>query len=263
MLVINHLVGEVILDREDDKLNCWTQSKRVFQDLVRINRNSKIELDLSSHGSGIHFNSYCFFSVSPSSLSSATMKDANQHPSTQAAKPSKTKSKSTTSLVSQKANVEKSSRTKIVWSVKEKSKGEGTGASQQLQKDKVSEGVQNQPSHSVPSQTGTEINKKINTSLLATSQKVSNIEKISQPGTQNKGMDKIQTLPPRPKMFGRRKKPKTSQGAHTVVQSLSTGVTKPILNSTLDAFPTNVEKQPYSLNIPFPIPQSNYFLKLL
>ena len=36
-------------------------------------------------------------------------------------------------------------------SVKEKSKGEGTGVHQQLQKDKVSEGVKNQPSHSVPS----------------------------------------------------------------------------------------------------------------
>ena len=44
MIAINHLVVKVILDREDDKLNCWTQSKRVFQDLVRINRNSSIEL---------------------------------------------------------------------------------------------------------------------------------------------------------------------------------------------------------------------------
>ena len=44
MIAIKHLVGKVILDREDDKLNCWTQSKRVFQDLVRINRNSSIEL---------------------------------------------------------------------------------------------------------------------------------------------------------------------------------------------------------------------------
>ena len=41
MIAINHLVGEVILDREDDKLNCWTQSKRVFQDLVRINTELK------------------------------------------------------------------------------------------------------------------------------------------------------------------------------------------------------------------------------
>ena len=44
MLAINHLVGEVILDREDDKLNCWNQSKRVFQDLVRINMNSSSKL---------------------------------------------------------------------------------------------------------------------------------------------------------------------------------------------------------------------------
>ena len=78
-------------------------------------------------------------------------------------------------LVSQNTGVAKTTRTKDLGSVKEKSKGEGTGANQQLQKDKVSEGVQNQPSHSVPSQKGTEINKEINTSLLATSQKVSNI----------------------------------------------------------------------------------------
>ena len=108
----------------------------------------------------------------------------------------------------------------------------------------------------MPSQKGTEINKEINTSLLATSQKVSNIKKGYQPGTQNKGMDTSQTLSPRPKMFERRKKTKTSQGAHTVVQSFSTGVTEPLLNSALDASPTNVEKQPHSFNIPFPTSQA-------
>ena len=87
--------------------------------------------------------------------------------------------------------------------MKEKGKGEETGAHLQLQKDKVSEGVQNQPSHS---------------------QKVSNIEKDSQPGTQHKGMYTIQTQPPKPKMLERRKKPIASQDAHTVVQSLSTSV---------------------------------------
>ena len=44
MITINYLVREVVIDMEDDKLNCWTQSKRIFQDLVRINMNSGIEL---------------------------------------------------------------------------------------------------------------------------------------------------------------------------------------------------------------------------
>ena len=113
----------------------------------------------------------------PNSLPSAAMEGAIQHPPTQATKLSKTKSKSTTLSVSQKSGVVKSTRTKIVWSVKEIGEGEGTGAGQQLEKDNVSKGVQNQPSHSVPTQKGTEVNKKVNTSLLDTSQKVSNIEK--------------------------------------------------------------------------------------
>ena len=169
------------------------------------------------------------------------MEGAIQHPPTQATKPSKTKSKSTTSSVSQNTGVAKTTKTTTVGSVKEKGKGEGTGPHLQLQKDKVSEGVQNQPIHSVPSQKGTEVNKKVNTSLLTTSQKVSNIKKGSQPGTQHKGMDTSQTQPPKPKMFDRRKKPTTSQGAHTVVQSLSTSVPEPLLKSVLDASPTNVE----------------------
>ena len=91
---------------------------------------------------------------------------------------------------------------------------------------------------------------------MATSQKVSNIEKGSQPGTLNKGMDTSQTPPPKPKMFERRKKPKLSQGTHIVVQSLSTDVTELLLNLALDASPINVEKQPHSLNT-VPTPQSN------
>ena len=217
MMCINHLVKEVVLDRQEDKLNYWTQSKRVFQDLVRINRNSDIELAyppvvqvyISTLTTSQHSNS----------LPSVAMEGAIQHPSTQAAKLSKTKSKLTTSSISQKVGVAKSTKTKNVGSVKEKSKGEGTGAHQQLQMDKVSEVVENHPSHYVPSQKGTEVNKEVNTSLVATSQKVSTIEKGSQPGIQHKGMDTSQTQPPKPKMFERRKKPKTigAHGAHIVV----------------------------------------------
>ena len=98
MITINHLVGEVVLDRENDKLNYWTQSKRVFQDLVRINRNSGIELAYPPFVQV--YISTLSSSISPNSLPSTTMEGAIQHPPTQATKPSKNKSKSTTSSVS-------------------------------------------------------------------------------------------------------------------------------------------------------------------
>ena len=153
MISFNHLVKEVVIDRKEDKLIYWTQSKRVFQDLVRINRNSDILLTYPPMDQV--YISTLSTSQPPSYLHSTSMKDANQHPSTQVAKSFKTKSKSTTSLVSQKVDVAKSKRTKNVGSVKVSSEGEGTGASQQLQKDKVSESVHNQPSHFVPTQKGT------------------------------------------------------------------------------------------------------------
>ena len=31
MITINHLVKEVVLERKEDKLECWTQSKRVSE----------------------------------------------------------------------------------------------------------------------------------------------------------------------------------------------------------------------------------------
>ena len=126
----------------------------MFQDLVRINRNSSIELTYHPLVQ-VFISTLTTSSQSQNALPSAAMESAIQHPPTQAAKPSKTKSKSTTSLVSQKTGVAKTTRTKAMGSMKEKSKGERTGANQQLQKDKVSEGVQNQPSHFVPSQKGT------------------------------------------------------------------------------------------------------------
>ena len=93
---------------------------------------------------------------------------------------------------------------------------------------------------------------------MATSQKVSTIEKGSHPGTQNKGMDTDQTQPPKPKMFERRKKPKTmrAHGAHTAVQSHLTSDTELLHKSALDVSPINMEKQPHSLNT-IPTPRSN------
>ena len=70
---------------------------------------------------------------------------------------------------------------------------------------------------------------------------------------------KCLTEPPKPKMFKRRKIPKT-MGAHeayTVVQSHLSSETELLHKSVLDASPTNVEKQPHSSFIPFSSPQSN------
>ena len=133
MICFNHLVKEVVLYMKEDKLNCWTQSKRVFQDLVRINRISDILLTYPPMVQV--YISTLPPSQPPSSLPSTAMKGANQNPSTQAAKPSKTKSKLTTSSVSQKAGVVKST---AIENVKDRGK--------------VSENVQPQPTHSVPSQ---------------------------------------------------------------------------------------------------------------
>ena len=171
------------------------------------------------------------------------MEGANQHPPTQVVKPSKNESKQTTLSVSQKAGVVKTTKTKKVGKVKLVSEGDGTGVSQPLQKYKESEGVLVQPIHFVPSQKGKDVNKEISYSLLAPSQKGVSIEKGPHPGTRNKGNDTNQT-PPQPKMFERRKKPKIAgvQGTHTVVQSVSTSVTKPHPTSVVDASPTNVEK---------------------
>ena len=76
----------------------------------------------------------------------------------------------------------------------------------------MSEAVEHQPSHSVPSQKGTEINKEINTSIVATSLKVPAIEKGSHPGTQNMGMNTDQTQPPKPKMFEMKKETQNNGG---------------------------------------------------
>ena len=91
MITINHLVKKVVLNREDEKLNCWIQRKRVFQDLARINRNSCIDLVYPSFVQV--YISTLSSSQSPNSLPSTAMEGENQHPPAQAAKPSKNKSK--------------------------------------------------------------------------------------------------------------------------------------------------------------------------
>ena len=80
MITINHLVREMVLDRANDKLNCWTQSKRVFQDLVRINRNSGIGL---TYPPFVHvYISTLSSSETLNSFLSTAMEGATQHPPT-------------------------------------------------------------------------------------------------------------------------------------------------------------------------------------
>ena len=183
MIAINHLVKEVVLERAGDKLNCWTQSKRVFMDLVRINRHSWIGL---SYPPFVHvYISSLSSSQPPTSLPSTAMEGEIQHPPAQASKPSKTKSKQSTSSVSQNTGVVITTKPKNMGRVKVVNQGEGTGVSQQLQKNKEGVGVLNQSSHFMPSQKGTYVNMESNTSLLAPSQKGVNVEKGPQPGTQD------------------------------------------------------------------------------
>ena len=108
---------------------------------------------------------------------------------------------------------------------------------------------------------GIEVNKELNTHILVSSQKVANIEKGSQLGTHNKGMDTIQILPLKSKMFERKKKAKAAgawgKNAHTVIQPLLSSVIEFLHTSKIDDSPINVEKQRHSLTIPFPTPQSN------
>ena len=111
------------------------------------------------------------------------------NPPTQAVKAkkvSKTKSK-TTSGVSQKAPVVKSTKSQPEGSDQVSKIGEGIGENQRTLKNKVGEGVKNQPSHDASSQKDVSINKELNTLLSSSSQKDLDIEKSSQPGAQNIG----------------------------------------------------------------------------
>ena len=97
---------------------------------------------------------------------------------------SKSKSK-TTSDVSQKTSVVKTTKSQPVGSDQVSSAGEGIGEHQRTLKNKVGEGVKNLPSHATSSQKYVSINMEINTTLFTSSQKDLDIEKSSNPGAQN------------------------------------------------------------------------------
>ena len=107
------------------------------------------------------------------------------NPPAQATKPKKvSKSKSkTTSGVSQKALVVKTTKSQHVGSDQVRKNGEGIGENQETQKNKEGESVINQPSHAAPSQKDASINMESNTLLSIPSQNGLDIEKSSHPRT--------------------------------------------------------------------------------
>ena len=174
------------------------------------------------------------------------------NPPTQAAKPKKvSKSKSkTTSNVSQKTSVVKTTKSQPEGSDQVKSVGEGMGEHQRTPKNKEGESVKNLPSHATSSQKDVSINMEINTILSTSSQKDLDIEKSSNPGAQNtKGVTKAKTITP----YVRKKKGVKSQPAHGehTQHTLETSSLEKVLPSStpFDASQTNAEMQPHSPSI--------------
>ena len=135
-----------------------------------------------------------FLSTSLSNLSAlpsiAAMEGVNDpNPPTQVVKTKKiTKTKSkTTSGVSQKASIVKTTKSQPEGSEQVSKTGEGIGKNQTTLKNKEGEGVKKQPSHATFSQKGVSINKETNITLSTSSQKDLDIEKSSYPGVQNIG----------------------------------------------------------------------------
>ena len=109
------------------------------------------------------------------------------NPPTQAVKAKKvikTKSK-TTSGVSQKSSVVRTTKSQPEGSEQVSKIGERIGENQTNLKNKEGEGMKNQPNHVASSQKGVSINKETNTTLSTSSQKDLDIEKSSYPGAQN------------------------------------------------------------------------------
>ena len=254
MLIANHVVPNLVVDQPENQLVCWVQNKRLFKDLVRINLHEGTQLRMPQV---IHV----FLSsslISQNSLpSTAAMEGVNVlNPPTQAAKPKKiSKSKSkTTSDVSQKTSVVKTTKSQLVGSEQVSSVGEGIGEHQRTLEDKEGEGVKNLPSHATSSQKDVSINMEINTILSTSSQKDLDIEKSFNPGAQNTGggggVTKAKTITP----YVRKKKGVKTQLAHGehTQHILETSSLEKVLSSSstlFDASQTNVEMQPHSLSI--------------
>ena len=194
--------------------------------------------------------------------SSAAMEGVNDHnPPTQAAKPKKiSKSKSkTTSGVSQKTSVVKTTKSQPVGSEQVNLVSEGIGEHQRTLKDKEGEGVKNLFIHSTSSQKDVSINMEINTILSTSSQKHLDIEKSSNPEAQNTGrVTQAKIITP---CVRKKKGVKTqiAHGEHTqhILETSSLGKVLPSSSTPFDASQINIEMQPHSLSIQPSSPHSN------
>ena len=181
MLTANHVAPTLVLDHPENQLSCWVLNKRLFKVLVRINLYEGNELRMPHVIQVFISSSLSNLNVLPSNAAKEGVNDPNIP--TQAAKTKKiSNSKSTTtSSVSQKAHVVKTTKSQHVGSEHVSKFGEGIGENQETLQDKAGEGVNNQPSHVVSSQKDASINIEINTLLSTSSQKDLDIEKSSQP----------------------------------------------------------------------------------
>ena len=153
MLIANHVTPNLVVDQLENKLVCRVQNMILFKDLVRINLHEGTQLRMPQViPVFLSFSS----SLSQTSLPSSTaMEGVNvPNPPTQAAKPkrvSKSKSK-TTSNVSQKTYVVKTTKSQPKGSDRVKSVGEGMDEHQRTPKNKEGERVKKlaQPCHIFP-----------------------------------------------------------------------------------------------------------------
>ena len=257
MLTANHVAPTLVLDHPENQLPCWVQNKRLFKDLVRINLLEGTKLRMPHVIQVFLSSSLSNLNALPSTAAMEGVNDPN--PPTQAAKTrkvSKSKSK-TTSGVSQKAPVVKTTKSQPMGSDQVSKIGEGIEENQKTLKDKAGEGVINQPSHAAFSQKDTSINMETNIILSTSSQKDLDIEKSSQPGAQNIGrVTQAKHITP----YVRKKKgikTKTALGEHTQAIPETYSLENVLPSSTLiDASQINAEMQPHSLSIQLSPPHS-------
>ena len=136
MLLANHVAPEMVVNHPKNTLTCWVQNKRLFKDLVRINLHEGTELRLPQVIQVFLSTNISTLSALPSSVAMEGEKDPNPPiPATKIKKPSKSKSK-TTSSVFQKAHVAKPIKSQHVVSEQMCDKGEGIWENKITQKDK-------------------------------------------------------------------------------------------------------------------------------
>ena len=135
MLIANHVDPNLVVNHPENQLACWVQTKRLFKDLVRINLHVGTQLRMPQVIQVFLSSSLKNLNALPSSAAMEGMNDPN--PPTQAAKPKKISKSKTTSGVSQKTFVVKTTKSQHVGSEQVNSAGEGIGEHQRTLKDKV------------------------------------------------------------------------------------------------------------------------------